>query len=136
MKSRIIAVGLIEKDGDFLLGKKSGNVGPYPNTWHNPGGGVNLGEESLEEALRREIKEEAGIEIQNIEQLGFDEDKEPDKNGEMTHYIFLDFKARWLSGEIIAGDDMNELMWIKKDELKNLNLNRPAQKFFKKLNLI
>ncbi|MBF8249711.1 MAG: hypothetical protein HW400_312 [Candidatus Levybacteria bacterium] len=136
MKSRIIVVGLIEKDGTVLLGKKFGNIGPYPNTWHNPGGGINLDEESLKEALRREIKEEAGIEIQDIEQLGFDEDNEPDKHGEMTHYIFLDFKAKWLSGEINAGDDMKELKWIKKEELKKLNLNKPAQKLFKKLKFI
>lgn len=136
MKSRVIVVGLIEKDDAVLLGKKSGNIGPYPNTWHNPGGGVNLDEEALEEALRREIKEEAGIEIQNIEQLGFDEDNEPDKHGDMTHYVFLDFRAEWLSGEIKAGDDMKELKWIRKDELKVLNLNKPAKKLFKKLNLI
>lgn len=136
MKSRVIVVGLIEKDNAILLGKKSGDTGPYPNAWHNPGGGINLDEESLEEALRREIKEEAGIEIQNIEQLGFDEDNESDKYGEMTHYIFLDFRAKWLSGEIKAGDDMQEMKWVKKDELKNLNLNKPAQKLFKKLNFI
>lgn len=136
MKSRVIAVGLIEKDDYILLGKKSGNIGPYPNTWHIPGGGIDLDEESLEEALKRELKEEAGIGIQNIEQIGFDEDNEPDKHGEMTHYVFLDFKAKWLSGEIKAGDDIKVLKWIKKDELKSLNLNKPTQKLFKKLNLI
>lgn len=136
MKSRVIVVGLIEKNGSFLLGKKPGNIGPYPNTWHIPGGGIDLGEESLEEALRREIKEETGIEIQNIESTGFDEDNEPNKHGEMTHYVFLDFRAEWLSGEIKAGDDMKGLKWIQKDELKNLNLNKPTQKLFKKLKII
>ena len=90
----------------------------------------------MEEALKREIREETGIEIQNIEQLGFDEDNEPDKHGEMTHYIFLDFRTEWLSGEITAGDDMKELKWVKKDELKNLFFNRPAKKLLKKLNFI
>jgi len=136
MKSRVIVVGLVEKNGSILLGKKPGNTGPYPNTWHNPGGGINLDKESLEEALKREIREETGIEIQNIEQLGFDEDNEPDKHGEMTHYIFLAFRAKWLSGEIMAGDDMKELKWVKKDELKNLFFNRPAKKLLKKLNFI
>jgi 8-oxo-dGTP diphosphatase len=136
MKFRIIAVGLIEKDKKYLLGKKPDNIGPYPNTWHLPGGGVNLDEESLDEALKREIKEEAGIEIKNIEQIGFDEDNEPDKHGEMTHYIFLDFKANCLSGEINANDDMKKLKWTTKYELKKLNLNKPTKKLFKKLKLI
>jgi len=136
MKARIIVVGLIEKDGKLLLGKKSMNVGPYANTWHIPGGGINLDKESLEEALRREMKEEARIEIQDIEQIGFDEDNEQDKYGEITHYIFLDFKANYASGEIKANDDMKILKWVGKDELKNLNLNKPTRKLFKKLNFI
>jgi 8-oxo-dGTP diphosphatase len=136
MKHRIIVVGLIEKDGQYLLGKKPEDIGPYPNTWHLPGGGVNLDGETLEEALRREIKEETGISINKIESLGFDEDYEKDKHGEMTRYIFLDFKANYLSGTIKANDDMKKLKWIKKKDLKDLNLNKPTEKLLKKLNLI
>lgn len=136
MKARVIVVGLIEKEGKFLLGKKSKDVGPYPNTWHIPGGGVNLEEESLENALRREIMEEASIEIEEIRRIGFDEDDEPDKHGEMTHYIFLAFRAKYKSGEVKPGDDMDELSWIDRDELKNLNLNKPSKKLLKSLNLI
>jgi len=136
MKARIIVVGLIEKDGKFLLGEKSVNVGPYANTWHIPGGGINPEEESMEDALKREIKEETGIEIQNIQPVGFDEDYEKNKHAEMTHYIFLDFKADYLSGEIKAGDDMNKLQWIEKDKLNDLNINKPTRKLLQKLNLI
>lgn len=133
MKSRVIVVGLIEKDDKVLLGKKPENVGPYPNTWHIPGGGIDLGEETIEEALRRELREEAGIEISDIEPLGFDEDHEPNKHGEMMHYIFLDFKAHYASGEVKAGDDINHLQWIEKSKLKSLNLNKPTRKLLKKL---
>ena len=136
VKSRLIVVCLIEKDSKFLLGKKPKNTGPYPNSWHTPGGGVNLDEESIEDALRREMKEEAGIEIKDIQGFGFDEDYEPNKHGEVTHYIFLDFKAKYLSGTIKAGDDMNHLQWIRKEGLKNLNLNKPTKKLLKKLNII
>lgn len=136
MKSRVIVVGLVEKEDKVLLGKKAENVGPYPNTWHIPGGGINLGEETIEEALRRELREEAGIEIKDIEPLGFDEDCEPDKHGEMMHYIFLDFKAQYASGEIEAGDDIHHLKWVEKSELKNLTLNKPSIKFLKKLKYI
>jgi ADP-ribose pyrophosphatase YjhB (NUDIX family) len=136
MKHRVIVVGLIEKNECYLLGKKPENIGPYPNTWHLPGGGINLDKETLEEALIREIKEETGIEIKEIQSLGFDEDYEKDKHGEMTHYIFLDFKANYLSGEIKANDDMKKLKWVKRNELKDLNLNKPTEKLFKKLSLM
>lgn len=133
MKSRVIVVGLIENGDSILVGKKSDGVGPYPNTWHIPGGGVNLEEETLEEALKREMFEEAGIEIEDIEPIGFDEDYENDKHGETTHYVFLDFKATCSSENVSAGDDMKSLQWVKKEELKNLNLNKPTKKLLQKL---
>ena len=136
MKSRLIVVCLIEKDSKFLLGKKPKNTGPYPNLWHTPGGGVNLDEESIEDALRREMKEETGIEITDIREVGFDEDYETNKHGELTHYVFLDFKVNYLSGDINAGDDIKHLRWVKKEDLKNLNLNKPTKKLLKKLNII
>jgi len=136
MKSRVIIVGIIEKDGKILLGKKPENIGPYPNTWHLPGGGINLDEESLEEALKREIKEEARIEVKNIESVGFDEDYEPNKHGEMTHYLFIDFKAICISKQLNPGDDMNYLQWVEKSKIKNLNLNKPTRKVLKKLKII
>lgn len=135
MNFRIIVVGLIEKNEKLLLGKKPDNTGPYPNTWHIPGGGINS-DETLEIALRREMKEEAGIEIEEIQEVGFDEDFEQNKHGEMTHYIFLDFKARCKSKEINAGDDMKSLKWVGKDELKNLDLNKPTKKLLQKLKYI
>lgn len=136
MKSRVVVVGLIEKDGKYLLGQKAKDAMPYPNTWHIPGGGVRLEEESLKDALRREIKEETGIEIKNIQPLAFGEDEEQNKFGEMTHYLFLQYKAEYSSGEAVASDDMAIIEWFSKPELKELNLNRPSAKLFKKLGLI
>jgi ADP-ribose pyrophosphatase YjhB (NUDIX family) len=136
MKSRVIVVGVIEKDEKIPLGRKPDNIGPYPNTWHLPGGGVDLENETLEEALKREMKEEAGIEISNIETIGFDEDEEADKKGELTHYIFLDFKAVCASENFKAGDDLNFLQWVEKSKLKDFNLNKPTKKILHKLNLV
>lgn len=133
MKSRIIVAAIIEKNGEILLGRKPDDVGPYPNTWHIPGGGVDLDDETLEEALRREIKEETGLEVGELENIGFDEDKEPDKYNELTHYIFLVFKTTVKRQTEVAGDDINKLKWVKKSELHKFPLTRPSQKLFKKL---
>ncbi len=54
MKTRVIVSAVIEKDQDLLFGKKKKDIGPYPNTWHLIGGGVNEGE-SLTDAIKREI---------------------------------------------------------------------------------
>lgn len=136
MKARVIVTTLIEKKGKMLLGQKPKNVGPYPNTWHLPGGGVDLEKESLEDAVRREIKEETGLTVSKMERVSFDEDYEPDKHGEMTHYLFLVYKVTPTSMDAKAADDIIELKWFKKSELKNIPLTRPSVKFFKEIEWI
>ncbi len=133
MKSRVIVSAVIEKDNFLLFGKKKANGRPYPNTYHLIGGGVNIEEESLEEGIKREIQEESGIKVEIQEKLGFDEDYEPDKKGELTHYVFLVFKTKYLSGKLKSNDDIVELEWINKDKLSNIKLNKPSIKLFKKI---
>lgn len=132
MKTRVIVSAVIEKDDSLLFGRKQADRGPYPNTWHLIGGGVDDGE-PLEDAIKREIKEEAGIEVEITGSLGFDDDFEPNKHGEMTHYVFLVFQATYMSGELKPDDDIDELRWIAKDELAKTKLNRPSIKLFKKM---
>ncbi len=82
MKYRVIVAAVIEKNGEYLFGKKAAGVGPFPDKWLILGGGVDLENETLEEGLQREIREEAGIEITNIKRVTF-YDEVREKNGEM-----------------------------------------------------
>jgi ADP-ribose pyrophosphatase YjhB (NUDIX family) len=132
MKTRVIVSAVIEKNNDLLFGKKRTNIGPYPNTWHLIGGGVDDGE-LLSDAIKREIKEEAGVEVEIIKPLGFDEDFEPNKHGETTHYIFLVFQTKYVSGKITADDDIEQLEWIPRSKLSEVSLNKPSIKLFKKM---
>lgn len=136
MKSRLIVVGLIKKDNQILLGQKSPGKGPYPDTWHIPGGGVNLEKEDCEQALIREIKEETGLKVKNVEKVAWDTDIEPDKNGEQTYYIFLQYSCDYESGEIIAGDDMHHFEWVDLANISDYNLNKPTRTLLEKINLI
>lgn len=131
-KTRLIVSAVIKKDEELLFGKKKSGAGPYPNTWHLIGGGVDDGEQ-LEDAIKREIKEEAGIEVEIIKSLGFDDDHEPNKHGELTHYVFLVFEAKYISGELKADDDIEHLEWIPKNKLSEIGLNRPTIKLFEKM---
>ena len=136
MNYRIIVSAVIERGGAILLGKKAPGVGPYPDTWHLPGGGVNLEGETPVGAVKREVREETGIEIDDIEPLAFDEDDEPDKRGIITHYVFLVFRGQYVSGVARAADDIIELRWVGKGELAQFPLSRPAMKLFRASALI
>ncbi len=135
MRVRIIVSALIEKDGNFLFGRKAPGVGPYPDQWLIIGGGVEETDETLEQALRREVKEETGLEITNLQQVMFDEDIR-EKKGEMIHMILLNYKADWLSGKPRPGDDITTLQWVKKTDLLNLDIPDVTKRLLKKLQLI
>lgn len=60
LKPRVTCGAIIEKKGKILLTKR--NVEPYKNYWCLPGGHIEWGEKA-EEAIRREVKEETGLDF-------------------------------------------------------------------------
>ncbi len=135
MKTRLIVSAVIKKDDSVLFVKKPENIGPYPNTWHIPGGGVEENE-TLEDAIKREIKEETNLEVTNLKPLMFLDDVEPDKHGEQTHYVFLIYTANWQSGTTRSGDDITQFEWIQVDKIKEIAVPRPSVEVFKQLSYI
>jgi 8-oxo-dGTP diphosphatase len=121
MKSRLNVVCIIEKFGKILLGKKAPGVDPYPGCWLIPGGGVNLDDESIDVAMKREVKEETNLNVTKFERLYFDEDT-AERHGEMTRLIFLYYKItdvdNWDSAK--PGDDIVELNWFAFRELSSI----------------
>jgi len=133
MKNRLIVAAVIKNGDKILLGQKPKGRGPYPNTWHIPGGGINPDIENCEDAILREVKEETGLEVKNLKRAAWDTDIEPDKNGEPTYYIFLQFMSELAGGKLKAGDDMQHFEWIGVKDISQYNLNKPTKNLFKKL---
>ncbi len=134
MKTRLVVVAIVERDGKILMGNKVKDMGPYPNTWRLPGGGVEEGE-SLEDAVKREVREETGLEVTNLEKVALQEDDEPNKHNEMTHYTFHIFRAE-TTGEEKPSYEFPELMWVDKLKLKEVPLARPSMEYFKHIGLL
>ncbi|WP_073583333.1 NUDIX domain-containing protein [Vibrio quintilis] len=61
MEHRIRAAGILISDASVLLVKVKDSTGEY---WIPPGGGFEAGDLSTKQCLRREFREEAGIEIE------------------------------------------------------------------------
>jgi 8-oxo-dGTP diphosphatase len=106
---------------DSLLLVRRGQP-PLAGQWAIPGGKVHAGE-SLRAAVEREIMEETAIRIRVGEMVYQLEYIEHDKGGAIAfHYVVLDFAAEYLSGELCAGDDAEDVAWVSFDELTALAL--------------
>jgi NAD+ diphosphatase len=102
---------VVDDDGRVLLARRAGN--PGTGMWDLPGGFIEEGEDPVA-TLRRELEEEAGVEIEPIEFLG----AFPDRYGENGVYtVNFYWTARILSGEPAPADDVADFGWFAPDEL-------------------
>ena len=94
----------------------------HNNTWHFPGGRLNVGDESIE-ALQREVLEETDLEISDITPFFtkvFD-DKSP------KYGVF--FTAKVLAPSIVKiSDEHQNFKWFKKEELDSIDFKQPFYK--------
>lgn len=107
-----IGVAII-KDNKILLGKRKNSHGN--GSWCYPGGHLELAE-SWEECSRREVKEEAGIEIKN---LRFGTVTNDIFETEDKHYITLCLVADFDSGEVklMEPDKCEKWDWFEWEKL-------------------
>jgi 8-oxo-dGTP diphosphatase len=91
-------VGVVCLRGPEVLLIRRGNP-PLAGAWSLPGGRIEWGERAADAALR-ELSEETGVEA---ELLGLVE--VADGLFGKSHYVLIDYAARWTGGEPRAGDD-------------------------------
>jgi nucleoside triphosphatase len=87
-----------------------------------PGGHIELGER-MEEALRREVKEETNLDIYDIEFLVFQEFIFDEAFWEKRHFIFFDFACKTDSNEVILNDEAHAYVWVSIEEALALPLD-------------
>ena len=107
----------IVKDGKVLVTLRG--VEPEKGRWDIPGGFLSEGEEPIE-GLRRELREELGVEIDvSVEDCV---SMVPHRYGPEGDFVLaLGFLARLKSGEPAAADDVAEFRWVTADEVDALD---------------
>ena len=87
---------------------------PAAGFWHVPGGKLEAGE-SLVEGVRREVKEETGLDV-NIGPIM----AVVERRQEGFHYVIIDFLAQLAEPNqthLIAADDASDARWVAEHEL-------------------
>ncbi len=120
----IVGVGAVVWRGARVLliqrGKNPGKGG-----WSLPGGAQELGE-TIEQTARREVFEEAGVEVGELSLLGAFDSIEPHNYGGLKyHFTLIDFEAEWLSGEPAPGEAETDARFFELAEIEALNLWHP-----------
>ena len=87
-----------------------------------PGGHIEFGE-SMEEAVKREVKEETNLDIYNVRFFQAQDCIFPeDYHKENRHFIFLDFTAKTGHTDVKLNEEAQDYIWVKPEKALELNL--------------
>ena len=110
---------VMSEDGEILLLKS--------HKWHGrhilPCGHVEFGEK-MKDAVKREVKEETGLDVFDIDFLRLDElifsEEFHDKE---RHFISVNFKCKTRNKKIMLNDEAESFIWVKPEDALKLNLD-------------
>ena len=118
--ARVGVGAVIIRDGQVLLVKRGRE--PAKGLWAIPGGAVEPGE-TLQAAAEREILEETGVVINAGEPIFAFDLIERDEAGALKfHFVIVDLRAEYISGEPVAADDAVDARWLKPRDLDSLDV--------------
>lgn len=93
-------------DGNVLLIRRK--YDPFKGSYALPGGFVDVGER-VEDACRRELREETGLEVGELRLIGVYSDPKRDPRGHTCSVAYLASVGR---AEVVAGDDAVAAEWV------------------------
>ncbi len=101
----------------MLLVERAGE--PLKGWWSIPGGLVETGEK-LEDAVRREVREETGLLVDIVHRFDIFERIMRDGGGRAEyHYVLVDYVCKVKGGDLIPGDDVSRVEWVPCSRLRD-----------------
>lgn len=107
--------------GELLMIERTDN-----GLWALPGGAQDVGE-SVTDAVRREVKEETGIDVEVTGFSGIYSDPRhviAYDDGEVRQEFSMCFHAKPIGGSLRSSSESRRVHWIAPDQLDSLNIHR------------
>jgi 8-oxo-dGTP diphosphatase len=124
-RSPVVGVGaVIVKDDRAVIIRRANE--PYKGQWSIPGGRVELGE-PLVAAVRREMREETGLDVEVGPVIEVFERIQRDDQGRVRyHFVIIDYLCTCVGSTLCAGDDAADARWVTSDELNGCDIRESA----------
>ena len=123
----IVTAAIIISDGKVLIARRNPMLS-NGGRWEFPGGKVNPGEDPRS-CLKREIREELGIEIEVFDKLGNVSHAEDQRSLKLLFY-----RANWTAGDMHLRDH-SEIEWVRADRLSEYDLTPPDRRFAERFSI-
>lgn len=115
---------MVIRDGRALLIRRGSP--PLQGAWSIPGGTLDLGE-SIPEGIRRELKEETGIDVRVLDLIEVFDRIFRDASGKVQfHFVIVDYLCEFVGGETHADSDVTDTAWVLENELQKYSLTEAA----------
>jgi len=115
----IVAAIIKEKDKIFATQR---GYGDFKDGWEFPGGIIESGE-PIDQALRREIREESGVEVEVTGFVGVCKNVE-------RNIVNMDFRCRYVGGELTTSDESPQVGWFTREQAVEMITDELIKKRF------
>lgn len=128
----VVITAILVKDGKYLITRRSMNKKRFPGKWTVPGGHLETSDylqlpkdtehywyNVLERTLRREVKEEVGIDVENIEYVT----SLATVHADGSPSLVISCMADYAGGEIVLQpEESDQFAWVNLEEAKQYDL--------------
>ena len=110
---------VVFKDKKILLLERKDGI------WEFPGGGIDWGE-TPQESAKREVEEETGLKVSNLELIGVTsavyEKEDNFTSKHKKHSVYIVYKGESKEGEIKLSSEHKTAKWVSLEEAKKMKL--------------